>query len=90
MRRYLQKRQQRLLQLQSQSTVNDSSYTRTVTYQNNGRNGELSAEQTDHHLVFGVSHTTPPGSESQREEEAAAGSKLIISISKKENWFYNL
>lgn len=72
MRRYLQKRQQRL-QSQRPQTINDSSYTRTVTYQNNGRNGELSSEQS----VFGVSHTTPTGTESQREEEAAAASKLM-------------
>lgn len=82
MRRYLQKRQQRL---ESQRPQTDSSYTRTVTYQNNinGRNGELSTEQTDHHQVFGVSHTTPPGTESQREEEAAAASKLMNFIKRK-------
>lgn len=79
MRRYMYRRRQRLQSDRPQTTNNPpyAPYTRTVTYQNTN----ISSEQSDHHLGYGVSHSPPPyDTETQRDDAIAAASKLMQFI----------
>lgn len=67
MRRYIQKRQRRLLS-QRPDAFNNLSH--TVPYSNRNRNGGQSSEQSDNHIVFANLQT----SESRTDDEVAAAS----------------